>query len=48
MNLTTINEDNKEKLLSKKLTDIDEKIQAEKKKNRIFIILFILFLLLGI
>lgn len=47
-NITNVNEDNKEKLLNKKLFDIDEKIQAEKRKNRIFIIIFLLFLLVGI
>jgi hypothetical protein len=46
--MVTINEDNKEKFLNKKLFEIDEKIQAERKKNWIFIILFILFLLVGI
>ena len=47
-NMAMTNEDNKERLLNKKLFDIDEKIQAEKRKNRIFIILFILFLVVGI
>ena len=45
--IVVINEDNKEKFLNKKLWEIDEKIQAERKKNRIFIILLILFLLVG-
>lgn len=47
-NMVTINEENKDKFLNKKLFDIDEKIQTEKKKTWIFIILFILFLLVGI
>lgn len=47
-NMATINEDNKEKFLNRKLSDIDQKIQAEKRKTRIFIALFILFLLVGI
>lgn len=47
-NMVSINEENKEKFLNRKLFDIDEKIQAEKRKNRIFIILFIFFLMLGI
>ena len=46
--MVTINEQNKERFLDKKLTDIDEKIQAEKKKNRILMILLILFLVAGI
>lgn len=46
--ITSVNEDNKERILNKKLFDIDEKIQAEKRKNWIFIILFLLFLLVGI
>ena len=46
--MAMVNEDNKERILNKKLCDIDEKIQAEKRKNRIFITLFILFLLVGI
>lgn len=36
-NIQSINEENKEKFLNRKLNDIDEKIQAEKKKTRIFI-----------
>lgn len=47
-NMVTINEENKERFLDKKLVDIDEKIQAEKKKNRILMILLILFLVLGV
>ncbi len=47
-NMVTINEDNKERFLNRKLSDIDQKIQAEKRKTRIFIALFILFLLVGI
>lgn len=47
-NMVTINEDNKEKFLNKKLFDIDQKIQSEKRKTRIFIALFILFLLVGV
>lgn len=47
-NMITINEDNKEKSLNKKLYDIDAKIQSEKRKNRIFMIVFILFLIVGI
>ena len=46
--MVTINEENKERFMDKKLVDIDEKIQAEKKKNLILMVLFILFLLLGI
>ncbi|MCX6823998.1 MAG: hypothetical protein NT085_02630 [candidate division SR1 bacterium] len=46
--IVVINEDNKERFLNKKLLEIDEKIQAERKKNRILIILLILFLLVGI
>jgi len=46
--MVAMNEDNKDKILNKKIFDIDEKIQAEKRKNRIFIILFILFLLVSI
>lgn len=46
--MVTINEENKERFLDKKLVDIDEKIQTEKKKNLILMVLFILFLLLGI
>ncbi|MEI6117786.1 MAG: hypothetical protein WCP92_00550 [bacterium] len=47
-NIVIINEDNKEKFLNKKLFEIDEKIQAERKKNQIFIMLLILFVLVGI
>lgn len=47
-NMVTLNEDNKEKFLNRKLSDIDQKIQAEKRKTRIFIVLFILFLLVGV
>jgi len=43
--MATINEDNKEKFLNRKLSDIDQKIQAEKRKTRIFIVLLMLFLL---
>jgi len=46
--MITINEDSKEKSLNKKLIDIDQKIQTEKRKNFIFIVLFILFLLISI
>lgn len=46
--MVTINEQNKERFLDKKLIDIDEKIQAEKKKNRILMILLILFLVVGV
>ncbi len=44
-NMTYINIDNKENVLNQKIIDIDEKIQAEKRKNRTSIILFILLLL---
>lgn len=47
-NMVTINEENKEKFLNKKLFEIDEKIQKEKRKNLIFIVLFLLFLIMGI
>jgi len=47
-NMTLAHEDSKERILNKKLFEIDEKIQAERKKNWIFIILFIFFLLVGI
>lgn len=47
-NMVAINEENKERFLDKKLLNIDKQIQTEKKKNRIFIILFILFLLVSI
>lgn len=46
--MMNVNEDNKDKILSKRLLTIDQQIKAEKKKNRIFIILFMLFLLMGI
>jgi len=47
-NMTNIHEDSKEKNLNKKLNDIDEKIQAEKRKTRIFIVALILFLIIWI
>jgi hypothetical protein len=47
-NMKNINEESKEKFLNKKLFDIDNKIQAEKRKTRIFIVLLIMFLLVGI
>lgn len=47
-NMKNVNEENKDKFINKKLFDIDNKIQAEKRKTRIFIVLFILFLLVGI
>lgn len=40
--MTSINGYNKENILNKKIIDIDEKIQAEKRKNQTSIILFIL------
>ncbi len=45
--MVTLNENTKEKILDKKLFDIDRQIKKEKRKNRIFIILFILALLIG-
>ncbi len=47
-NMTKINEESKENFLNRKLSDINEKIQAEKRKTRIFIVLLILFLAVGI
>jgi chromosome segregation ATPase len=47
-NIIIINENNKEEILNKRLFDINEKIQGKKNKNLIFIILSILFLLIGI
>lgn len=46
-NMTNINENNKEIILNKKLSDIDQKIQSEKKKTWVFVLLFILFLLVS-
>ncbi len=46
--ISTINEDNKEKFLNRKLDDIDQKIQSEKRKTRIFIGICILFLVMGV
>lgn len=46
--MTKINEESKENFLNRKLSDINEKIQAEKRKTRIFIVLLILFLAVGI
>lgn len=46
--MISINEDSKENIFGKKLLDIDEKIQSERRKNRIFIILFIFFLFVAI
>ncbi len=44
-NMMTINENTKEKMLDRKLSDIDRQIKEEKRTNWIFIIMFILFLL---
>lgn len=46
--MMNINEENKDKFLNRKFLDIDQKIKMEKRKNRIFITLFIFFLMLGI
>ena len=46
--LTTTKEESKEKFLHKKLWDIDKKITKEKRKNRIYIFLYICILGLGI
>lgn len=45
-NIVMINENNKENFLNSKLLDIDEQIKIEKKKNRILIIAFIIFLII--
>lgn len=46
--MITVHEDTKTQMLDKRLFEIDRQIASEKKKNRIFIILFILLLALGI